>query len=300
MEYRVRWFALILLVPFTATVHAQVRTFVSTQGSDNVLCDRLHPCRTFNAAIAAVNDGGEVVALDTGGYGPMQIDKSVTVHGSPGIVAAISPTSGSAVTVQAPGAKVVLRQLQLNAQGAADGIVIIDVAVLHIEECVVSGFTSGFGVLAVLSSNYDVYIKHTILRGNFEGMFIQAAHTFVVHASLDHVIAEDNVRFGVYSGQNSRMSVRNSVAAGNRGLVNGAGFAAGNGGAALSLHNCMATGNSNGVRANEAEIRVSASMITNNAIGISTTGPGMVISHGNNSLSGNDIDGAFNLNIGTQ
>jgi hypothetical protein len=43
------------------------RTFVSVSGDDLNPCTRPLPCRTFGAAISAVTDRGEVLALDSGG-----------------------------------------------------------------------------------------------------------------------------------------------------------------------------------------------------------------------------------------
>ena len=37
----------------------------------HLTCSLATPCRTFNAAIGVVNAGGEVVILDTAGYGPV-------------------------------------------------------------------------------------------------------------------------------------------------------------------------------------------------------------------------------------
>src|SRR6187401_2596973 len=59
------------------------RTFVSTSGSDANPCTRTDPCRNFQAAIANTLAGGEVVALDSGGYGTFTVDKSLTIAGAP-------------------------------------------------------------------------------------------------------------------------------------------------------------------------------------------------------------------------
>src|SRR5687768_1796839 len=119
MKIRILGWILGAGVMATASAQAQapVRTFVSVNGVDNAQCLRTNPCRTFNAAVAAVADEGEVVALDTGGYGPMIINKSVTVHVASGVVAAIAPTTTNAIEVNAPGETVVLRNLYLNSQG---------------------------------------------------------------------------------------------------------------------------------------------------------------------------------------
>jgi hypothetical protein len=45
------------------------RTFVASTGSDSDPCSRVDPCRTFQAAVDATAAGGEVVALDSAGFG---------------------------------------------------------------------------------------------------------------------------------------------------------------------------------------------------------------------------------------
>ena len=74
------------------------RTFVASYGLDPVVpgdhstrpCNLPLPCRTFNAAIGNVIGGGEIVILDTAGYGPFTINKSVKVIGPSGVYGGIS------------------------------------------------------------------------------------------------------------------------------------------------------------------------------------------------------------------
>src|SRR5687767_15933104 len=91
------------------------RTFVSTSGSDANPCTRAEPCRNFAAALPNTLAGGEVVALDSGGYGPFVVDKAVTVAGAPGAHVAVTAFAGDAVTVNAAASEhVVLRNLYLT------------------------------------------------------------------------------------------------------------------------------------------------------------------------------------------
>ena len=53
------------------------------------------PCRSFNAAIAQTSAGGEVVILDTAGYGTMSINKSIKVIGPSGVYGGISVLGGA-------------------------------------------------------------------------------------------------------------------------------------------------------------------------------------------------------------
>ena len=79
---------------------ASQRTFVASYGSDlNPNCNLTLPCRSFNAAIAQTSGGGEVVILDTAGYGPMVINKAIKIIGPSGVYGGISVQGGaSAIT----------------------------------------------------------------------------------------------------------------------------------------------------------------------------------------------------------
>ena len=123
------------------------RTFVSVSGSDANPCSATAPCRTFTAALAVTAVGGEVVAVSSGGYGPMVIDKAVQIIAAPGVYAAITATTGTAVLIRAPSpttpiGKVVLRGLTLNSLGADRGI-LAGATSLHLENCTINGFASG-------------------------------------------------------------------------------------------------------------------------------------------------------------
>jgi hypothetical protein len=74
------------------------RTFVSTSGNDANLCTPTQPCRSFTAAIAQTTAGGEVIALDSGGYGPFTVNKALTIAGAH---VAITVFSGTGIAVNA-------------------------------------------------------------------------------------------------------------------------------------------------------------------------------------------------------
>ena len=58
---------------------AAARTFVSGKGTNSGDCALTAPCRSFAYAITQTNDGGEIVVLDTAGYGGVNITKSVSI-----------------------------------------------------------------------------------------------------------------------------------------------------------------------------------------------------------------------------
>src|SRR5437899_3788069 len=123
----------ILALTVSAVLGQNNRSAVSLSGSDAASCMVLDPCRSFGAAMAKTNDGGEVVVLSTAGYGPFTVNKSVSVISPPGVYAGVTATAGTAITVNAPGATVILRNLYLNAVGGSAGVSINSDSVVHIE-----------------------------------------------------------------------------------------------------------------------------------------------------------------------
>lgn len=148
----IRFIVVAALVAAAAPAHATAqRTFVASNGSDANACSLLSPCRSFNAAIANTTAGGEVVILDTAGYGPMFIDRSIKVIGPSGVYGGISVLGGisgitTGVVINAPGATVTLRGLDISGvPGGAPlpsvGIDIQDAKAVHIERSSIGNFT---------------------------------------------------------------------------------------------------------------------------------------------------------------
>src|SRR5580704_5414786 len=91
------------LLPVLCTVpaHAQAtRTWVSGVGDDANTCSRTAPCLTFAGAITKTAAGGEIDALDPGGFGAVSITKSITIDGGGG-VASVMASGGSGIIVSA-------------------------------------------------------------------------------------------------------------------------------------------------------------------------------------------------------
>lgn len=128
---------------------AQTRTWVSGVGDDLNPCSRTAPCKTFAGAISKTAAGGEIDALDDGGFGTVTITKSITIDGG-GHLASIlgSGTNGVNVNDSAtatPGTIVVtLRNLSIN--GAGTGLVGVRFssgAALILDKVQIFGFQTG-------------------------------------------------------------------------------------------------------------------------------------------------------------
>src|SRR5215831_15892668 len=95
------------------------RTFVASYGNDTHPCTLTQPCRGFVTAAAKTSAGGEVIVLDSAGYGRVQLFQSISIIAPPGVYAGISVDVDAGVTVDdsGSGAAVTLRGLTITAAG---------------------------------------------------------------------------------------------------------------------------------------------------------------------------------------
>jgi hypothetical protein len=177
-------------IPIDADAFAR-RTFVSSTGDDGNVCNVTGPCRSFATAIAQTNIGGEVVVLDSAGYGSVIITQSVSLIAPPGVYAGISvfaPDAGVFVNAGASD-KVVLRGLSISGQGGMHGIVVGSAAEVSIENCVVSHMTgTGIFVYPALVSP-SIQIRNTSVRSNGEmGLWMVAGTPTVLVVDSEFVL----------------------------------------------------------------------------------------------------------------
>ncbi|MGO9337253.1 MAG: hypothetical protein ACLPY1_07070 [Terracidiphilus sp.] len=151
-----------LALAFAITASASVnRTFVSTTGNDanvSVNCSASASCRTFAAALSVTNAGGEIVVVDSGGYGPATISQPVTITAT-GIDASVTQTGvgDDALTINTTG-NVTLNGLSLYGGGTGlAGILVSQVGFLRLYNVGVYGF-EGLGIdFAATSGSLAIY-----------------------------------------------------------------------------------------------------------------------------------------------
>jgi len=173
----------------TAPVFSAQRTFVSTSGVNNPACSLVSPCRDFAAAIAATNPGGEVIVLDSGGYGPANITQSVSITAPSGVFAGVAVLSGlTGITINAPGADVSLRGLTINGQGGNAGIVMLAGSSLTIDGCAISNFPNGGpapgqGSGIYIDAQASVHVYNTTVSHTLHGINVDGGATAIVSDS---------------------------------------------------------------------------------------------------------------------
>jgi PASTA domain len=192
------------------------RTWVSmTSGDDLNPCSRTAPCRTFAGAIQKTFTGGEIDALDDGGYGTVTINKSITIDGG-GHTASIlaSGTNGVNINIAVdpndPNRKVVLRNLTINGTGAQGSV----------------GTNTGLNGVNVINNGAEELQLENLRIANFIQAGIKIAPNVaspsLMSLSLDNVILAGNTGFGLDfrspdASHQVNALVRNSTVKGTRG-----------------------------------------------------------------------------------
>src|SRR5215813_13523924 len=172
---RTKILGLFAIIAFGATMlQAQAtRTWVSGVGDDANPCSHTDPCKTFAGAISKTAPGGEIDALDPGGFGALTITKSITLDGGGGQVASVlvAGTNGIVVAAQ-PGDRVIIRNLRLDGllgngsnsgNAGFSGIRFIGGSDLNVENCVIFGFNNT-GIDIELGAAGTAHVVNTIIK----------------------------------------------------------------------------------------------------------------------------------------
>src|SRR5260221_1540268 len=151
----------------TTMLQAQAsRTWISGVGDDANPCSRTHPCKTFAGAISKPAGGGEIDALDPGGFGAVTITKAITLDGGGGQVASVLVSGTNGIVVASGTGSVTLRNLRIAGIGSGlNGIRWLSGAALHVENCYIFGFT-GNGIDIAKSDGGKAYIINTFATDN--------------------------------------------------------------------------------------------------------------------------------------
>jgi Right handed beta helix region len=268
------------LFPLPAQAQA-TRTWVSGVGDDANPCSRTAPCKTFAGAISKTAVAGEIDTLDPGGFGAVTITKSMTIDGTSGL-AGVLVSGGNGLVINASGAVVILRNLDINGVGTGgSGIYIVAAGDVRIENCRIYGFYSR-GIEDYRITGH-LFVSNTVVSNNAQtGILTMAASGSALTVNLDHVQMHSNGNAGLAITGGTQARVSHSSATSN---VHG--FYA-DSGAVMYLDDSAAFGNtSTGINAQSgAAVRMFSSTVANNATGLSAAAAS-IVSYGMNRIVGN-------------
>jgi hypothetical protein len=145
---------------------------------------------------------GEIIVLDSGGYGPVTLVQSITISAPAGIYAGISVFTGDGVTINGSNIVVALRGLTINGQGGNNGVNVVNAAMVHVESCVIANMGNA-GLRQVAGA---LEAKDTIVRNGAYGLYVQGPAT----ATLDRVRVEGNAT-GVAAEYGAAIALQDSV-----------------------------------------------------------------------------------------
>ena len=283
-------FALALCL-FSASAFAQAtRTWVSGVGDDVNPCSRTAPCKTWAGAISKTAVGGEIDALDSGGFGAVTINKSITLNGSGFLASTLATGASNGIIVNAAGINVILRNMEISgAYSGLNGVRILNANSVRFDNVHIYGFTNR-GIDIQSTSPVKVTIDNSMIRNNTAiGV---AAASGVAMLDIFHSFIEGNGSHGVWSNSGTA-TISQSVL-----QQNGLAGAVLTGSGKLTITDSTLSANNKGVEAGTGTsmtgiVTISNNTITNNtASGVSLEG-GTVQSTGDNTIRGNlpDVNG---------
>jgi hypothetical protein len=301
-----RFFSTIaLVIGFSTLAQAQAtRTWVSGVGDDVNPCSRTAPCKTLAGAISKTAAGGEINAIDPGGFGAVTITKAMTIDldSTEGGVLA----GGNGVVVNAPATDVVVvRGLDIfGVNPPTNGIRFIAGAALHVQKCRIKRFNAANsnGISFAPTGASELYVSDTQISENGNGttgagIQIQPTGAGSAKVNLTRVQVNNNIvgirADGTAAANTINVSITDSETSGNafHGIV-----ALSTGGSVQMMVDGTTSSHNGdqGIRAANgagAIIRLSDSNITGNGTGTSASGGGQILSYGNNRINGNTADG---------
>ncbi len=130
---------------------------------------RTAPCKTFAGAISKTAAGGEIDALDPGGFGTLTITKAITIDGGGGQVASVLASGTIGFNVNAGASDVVtLRNLRINGAGTTlgtKGVNILSAGTVRVENTVIENFSS-YGIDAENSVRTFLDVMDSQIQNN--------------------------------------------------------------------------------------------------------------------------------------
>jgi len=158
-----------LLMAVQPAAAQATRTWVSGVGDDANPCSRTAPCKTFAGAISKTAAGGEINALDPGGFGAVTITKSITIDGGGGQVASTLVAGTNGIVISA---------------GATDTVTLRNIRI------------NGIDINVNTASKISVFVTDTIVSHNATGIAAKNAGAGTVSVALERTTLSQNSSIG--------------------------------------------------------------------------------------------------------
>jgi hypothetical protein len=222
------------LPAISAHAAARARVFVASYGSDSNPCTFGSPCKTFQVAVDAVAAGGEVTAIDSAGFGPIVINKAVTITSPNGVEAGVvTAAGGTAISIKAGATDtVVLRGLTIAGGNSATIGIDVEPLVgkvetvtgkLEIVDCVIRDFLGEginlFTLGSIATNTMLVHISNTKVMNNAGTGIAVSTNSGGIVLDLNNITVVDNDQTGLSLQGRVNGTIANSDIS-NNGLCN--------------------------------------------------------------------------------
>jgi hypothetical protein len=284
----VRFLAIVTITAGLATAaQAQAtRTWVSGVGDDANPCSRTAPCKTWPGAISKTAAGGEIDALDPGGFGALTITKAITLDGGGGQVASTLVAGTNGIVVAAgPTDVVIIRNIRINgllqtAGPGLNGINFTSGRVLSVENCSIFGFSQA-GINVATSANATLNVTNSNITNTANGVNLAPSAGTVV-SEVDHTTIQKLTGNGITATGSVFATVTNSN------VLNAAGIGvnAGGAGPVLGVDSSSVSSNNTAFATSGGVIRISRNVIYDNTTNYTIAG-GTIATSGDNIVAVN-------------
>ncbi len=308
----------VVLMAMSAIASAQAtRTWVSGVGDDANPCSRTAPCKTWAGAISKTFIGGEIDALDPGGFGTVTVTKSITLDGCCITSILASGVPGITVNIAAgnandPERRVTIRHITINGTGTSgtagvrtgtNAINVVAANAVHVENCYIQNFTTnGINFSVNEASGAALFVKDTNITNCNVGVNVTSATGFAL-ANLNNVKIDKMTTNGVVVGVHGHLGIRQSYISNcpTDGVSMAAGVTDGTVISESTIYQSNGTGMRNG--GTGSIIDLSNSSIVGNSTGLASSSGaagGGFNSHGNNVIALNSVPGTTPNPVGQQ
>jgi hypothetical protein len=294
--------AAVVLMASAAQAQTVRRAWVSGHGADAAGCGApAMPCRSLQYVHDhIVVAGGEIDVLDPAGYGTIAITKAVSIINDGVGAAGVQAASGDAISINAGlGQAVILRGLDVEGTGAANGVHLIAGGPLTVQDSTINGFTS-VGILYAPTGASSLFVSNTrVTNSGTAGVWLNPAITSGsanVHAVLTRVevvgAQEGVISESSDSGQAVKvdMTFADSVVADTSVALEA--YSSTSDPAVIMVRNSTIAGNAVGLLSSGARLDISRSTLASNGTAYSIADGGVIGSYGDNELDGNGDVGA--------
>ena len=222
--------ALLLMCLTASPACAQSKIFLSATGNDANDGSRLSPKRSFQAAHNSVTAGGNIVVLDTAGYGQLTITKSVAITVPPGVNGFVTVSGfGNGIVIDAGASAVVALQgliIEGSSPSAIYGVRIVSAKTVTIEDTQIRNFYSAGITTYDLTTDSSLQLRRTSIH-DMPGYGVNLAPNAAVNLRAEIVdTSAQNINQAFYVGDRVlAFLTRSEITGGNIGLLAAGGVA---------------------------------------------------------------------------